>query len=581
MTEFALKSASLDAVIQGGGLRPFFQPILDTRSGDIFGYEALIRGPVCTDLATPAALFQAAAEQDRLLELDWAARRACIQRFASLDLPGLLFINVMPQSLLDPTFQQGLTLHFLHEYGVSPHRVIIELTEQHPIHDYTLLGEAVAHYRRMGFRVALDDLGTGYSGLRHWSELKPDFVKIDRHFVQQIDHDAGKRRFMEWLQEVAADLDCQVIAEGVETQGEYDCLWARNWRLMQGFFFARPSAVPPRKLDCAAGSNRRHTSPPRGTVASLSRRCATVAAETPMAEVAQLLRCAEQPPRTIAVTEGPEPIGLIRTSRFLSRFANPYAHSLYGRRPARAFADPETRFVQEDTSLEDLSRQLTECNETIEEDFIIVDTAGRYAGTASAIDLLREITNLQLRNARHANPLTDLPGNVPIKEELARRLATERAFVVVHCDIDAFKAFNDYYGYAQGDQLIQALAETLRQQLHERDDFLGHIGGDDFLMILGPESWQAKCESVLARFAWLAPEHYDAHARGRGGIESIDRQQRRRFFPICSLSLAVLPVTAAHYSQPHEISDTLAELKAQAKRQPGNSLFVERRTAAE
>ncbi|WP_331280870.1 EAL domain-containing protein [Litchfieldella xinjiangensis] len=176
----------LDAIFEKDLLTPLFQPIVDAGNRTLFGYEALIRGPSDSPLHSPLTLFDAAARHGRLVDLDLLCRRLAITRFVSLDLPGCLFLNVLPNTIVERDFREGLTLRYLEQAGLAPQRVVIELTEHTPIHDYALMRQAVAHYRQMGFKVALDDLGAGYSGLRHWAELRPDFVKIDRHFIQNI-----------------------------------------------------------------------------------------------------------------------------------------------------------------------------------------------------------------------------------------------------------------------------------------------------------------------------------------------------------------------------------------------------------
>jgi EAL domain-containing protein (putative c-di-GMP-specific phosphodiesterase class I) len=163
----------LNHIIAAEELHVLFQPIVDANQQAIYGYEALIRGPKTSPLHSPLRLFDVATQAGLLVELDLLCRRLAIRRFAELDLPGLLFLNVMPLTIVERDFREGLTLSFIQESGLPPERVVIELTEHVPIHDYELMRQAVDHYRDMGFQVALDDLGAGHSSLRHWSELRP------------------------------------------------------------------------------------------------------------------------------------------------------------------------------------------------------------------------------------------------------------------------------------------------------------------------------------------------------------------------------------------------------------------------
>src|SRR5690606_38673498 len=163
-----------------------FQPIHATSGCDIVGYEALSRGPSNSPLHSPIMQFAAARLCNQLMELDMLCRGLAIERFATSRLPGKLFLNVLPETLLDQRHAPGRTRRMLEHAGLDAERVVIELTEQSPVDDYELLRHALRYYRSMGFSIALDDLGAGYSGLRLWTEMMPDFVKVDRHFIDGI-----------------------------------------------------------------------------------------------------------------------------------------------------------------------------------------------------------------------------------------------------------------------------------------------------------------------------------------------------------------------------------------------------------
>ena len=166
----------LKEVIEHRQLTPLFQPIIRMQSGEIIGYEGLIRGPSDSPLHSPLNLFKVARACNLSVEVEHLCRRITLEKFAELRLPGKLFLNVSPECLIQPDVRHGETLGYIHEVGINPERVIIELTESQPTYDYDLLREAVTHYRSMGFRIAIDDLGEGFSSLRLWSELRPEYV---------------------------------------------------------------------------------------------------------------------------------------------------------------------------------------------------------------------------------------------------------------------------------------------------------------------------------------------------------------------------------------------------------------------
>lgn len=253
----------LIAILGDQKLTPHFQPIVSLAQKKIMGYEALIRGPYDSPLHSPLNLFAAAERFDLSAKLEFICREITIKRYADLNINEKLFINVSPSLLLQPKFKKGETLRFLKEFGVDPRSVVIELTEHQPTDDYGLMREAVSHYRNMGFEIALDDLGAGYSGLRLWSELLPDYVKIDKHFIQKLHKDPVKLNFVKSILSMATALNCQVIAEGIETADEFKAIEKIGIAYAQGYYFGKPMAAPIEKLDSSlfATSHTGHYEP--------------------------------------------------------------------------------------------------------------------------------------------------------------------------------------------------------------------------------------------------------------------------------------------------------------------------------
>lgn len=225
-------------------LTPVFQPIIDLDHHSILGFEALTRGPKDSPLAQPNELFAAAVSHKQLAALEYACREAACTAFAKMDLPGKLFLNMTPLSFTDSQYRDGVTLELLRQLNINPERVVFELTEKHPLEDFILLRGACDHFKRQGFAVAIDDLGAGYAGLRVWSELNPHYVKIDQHFIRDIDSNPTKREFVRAMLDIALRIGNKVIAEGVETEDELRTLVTMGVQYVQGFYLARPHAEP-------------------------------------------------------------------------------------------------------------------------------------------------------------------------------------------------------------------------------------------------------------------------------------------------------------------------------------------------
>lgn len=579
----------LNRIIQGRLLNARFQPIIQMTDGSILGYEGLIRGPSDSPLHSPINLFQAASENNLTVTIEHLCRRVVLEQFKALNLPGKLFLNVSPECLLQRDAKHGETLDYIHELGINPERVIIELTEYQPTHDYVLLQEAVLHYRKMGFEIAIDDLGEGFSSLRLWSELKPEFVKIDMHFIHGIDHDEVKRQFVLSIQNIAEKSGTRVVAEGIETQAELITLRDLGVACGQGYHIAKPHANPAKMISAEvtkilssrqspSAVFRARSSTSLVPIKHLLKSSITIDSKVLNNQVENLF-LADPKLKIIPVVDEHQPIGIINRHNMIDRFSRPYQRELYGKKSCAVFMDINPLVVEHDTSLQQVSHLVVEADPDTLINGIIITENGRYLGLATGPDLMREITKMQIDAARYANPLTQLPGNVPINQHIDQLIQNQKSFLACYCDLDHFKPFNDVYGYQRGDEVIQMTSKVLSTYCDPQLDFIGHIGGDDFIILFQSDDWENRCNKILQDFAVAVREFYSNEDRDRGGYISEDRQGKKVFYPLISLSLGVIRSEAQQHYSHHQISVAAADAKKQAKRIHGNSLFIDRRQA--
>ena len=197
-------------------------------------------------------------------------------------------------------------------------------------------------------------------------------------------------------------------------------------------------------------------------------------------------------------------------------------------------------------------------------------------------ELLARVANmLETSQAqREANPLTGLPGNLAIEREVQRRLNSPECFGAMYLDIDRFKSFNDHYGYARGDRAISFLAHVLCEAVDregEPGDFVGHVGGDDFLVICSTSRAEAIAQAVVETFDAGVGDLHDADDLAAGYLEIRTRTGEIARAPLITLTVALISDVAGRYDHPAAMSDALAELKANGKRQAGSVVVVERR----
>lgn len=571
----------LETVIRERRLYPVFQPIVDLHSGVTLGFEGLIRGPDDSVLHSPVNLFEQAARCGLAVALDQNCRRVTMERFSELGLPQRLFLNVNPESLLAPDHLPGKTIGYLQQIGLDPGRIIIELTETLPFSSYAALREAVEHYRRYGFRIALDDLGEGYSNLRLWSELRPDFVKLDKHFVQGIHRDPFKQQFVRSMVDIARQDGTLLIAEGIESAAELRVL--RNFGVTygQGFLISRPAREPEQGrrtlIDGIVWSDGR----PRTAVRQpLARELLIEVAPLHVNdsnETAYQVFAADPDCLAIPVLEDGVPVGLLRRHHLLESFARPFNRELYGKKSCRMMMEKQPLVVPADTDIHTVSSRMLAAGQRTMADGFILTESGRYIGMGTSFDLMRKITDLQISAARYANPLTGLPGNVPINECIERLLEGGQRFVVAYADLDCFKPFNDLYGYAAGDELIELVATVLTEAADPDCDFVGHVGGDDFVVLLQSADWHDRLTGALAAFDRAVPGYFTPEHVAAQGFSLPDRRGEMTFFPLTALSIGVLNVVPGQYRSHVDIAAATADAKKMAKKQQGSSLFVERR----
>jgi len=197
-------------------------------------------------------------------------------------------------------------------------------------------------------------------------------------------------------------------------------------------------------------------------------------------------------------------------------------------------------------------------------------------------ELLARVANMleTCQAQREANPLTGLPGNLAIERELQRRLAGDHDFAVMYLDIDRFKSFNDHYGYARGDRAITFLAHLLCEASDARgagSDFIGHVGGDDFVVVCAKDHAEVLAREIIDRFDAGIADLHDAEDLARGALLTRTRTGETTEVPLITLTVALIVGVRRRYAHAAEMSDALAELKRHGKRQEGSVVVEERR----
>ncbi|WP_346348626.1 diguanylate cyclase [Cupriavidus sp. WKF15] len=275
----------------------------------------------------------------------------------------------------------------------------------------------------------------------------------------------------------------------------------------------------------------------------------------------------------VAVVKEGKPVGLINRRTFVDAYALPYHRELFGRKRCIEFANTSPMLVEKSATAEQLAELLSSQDQGYLSDGLVIVEHGQYVGLATGADLVRAVTEVRIEAARYANPLTFLPGNMPIDAHIRRLVESGACFHACYCDLNSFKPFNDRYGYWLGDEMLKLAAAVLSEACDQCKDFLGHVGGDDFLILFQSEDWEARIRVAMERFNAGAVRLYTPEDIDTGGIQSEDRHGNLRFYGFVTIAVGVVPVGPDTSLDSAAIASLAAAAKREAKRS-GDSFYV-------
>lgn len=579
------EAGPLARLLLEAGLHAVYQPIARLTDGGIYAHEALIRGPVGSPLHSPTALLKAAATEGLDFRFESNCVVAATGRWGEIRNPGRLFVNISAAVLVKVWRVCGAEplLDLFRSMAVLPRMLVLEITEHERVTDMDRLARVVEAVRVTGVSLALDDFGDGRSSLRLWSQLKPEFVKIDKYFTKDISQHADKLKTIQALQQIAAIFDTDLIAEGIETQDDLRVLRDIGIRYGQGYLLGRPAREPVEQIDPGARDillDRRVAVLPElgkpsqnGHWLRMAVIDAPAVTETTTSNDLAQLFMERRELHAVAVVDNGRPVAIINRLLFMNEYSRLYYREVWGRKSCMLHANPEPRIIEREHKIDELIGVLTSEDQRYLTDGFIVTENGRYVGLGTGDQLVRSVTEMRVEAARHANPLTFLPGNVPISQHIGRLLGNQAEFVACYADLNNFKPFNDQYGYWRGDEMIRLLAKVLLSNCDAQRDFIGHVGGDDFVVLFQSADWHARCERIILELGRNALGLFDAQAREAGGIHAEDRHGIPRFFPCTSLSIGAVMVRIGSYERAEDVASAAALAKHHAKTS-GSGLFV-------
>lgn len=561
-----------------------FQPVVNIHSGVCFGYEALVRGVDAAGFASIADFFDQ-AHADRVLPmLHRSLLQKAIAKFSRIPWHEqvCLFYNLDNRLFNSDDYEIDAIAEALETDGFARGKLTFEISEQHNVDDPLGLTHRLKSLRKNGIRIALDDFGVGFSGLRMLYYARPDYIKIDRFFIQDIAEDAEKRVLVGSIVSIAHQMGIIVIAEGVENEHEYYECRKIGCDMIQGYLLQKPQLdiallqkdyVSVRSL-C---ENDKRNSPQKdmSLLQSEIEYIQPISHAAPVTDILDAFKRYTNRTFFPIVNALNEPIGIIREASIKA-----FIYSRYG------------RFVLENQSfskkIEDLVTRVPAIdirmpfehimdvfsrNERLEG--VLVTNNQNYVGFLSTQSVLKIINEKKLAMARDQNPLSNLPGNNCIFEYVSQALKDmQSAYALVYFDFDNFKAYNDTYGFRQGDRVILLFSELLKSHNLFRNRFVGHVGGDDFFMGIKDAPLahvETEICAIARQFKVNVESFYPKDAVACGCIHAKNRNGEVQCYPLMTVSSVILELPAQMHRiySPEEIGEMIALMKKKAKQSAG------------
>ncbi|WP_372998497.1 GGDEF domain-containing protein [Sulfurimonas sp.] len=529
-----------------------FQPILNIHTGKIFAVEALLRNHKEAGFESIFDIFDEVYKKNILYSFDLELRKKTIKKFTEIaiyqDLK--LFYNLDNRLFEMPNFAQGNTKKILLEHKIKKDTICFEISERHQIDGIHDMQTIMQHYKDDNYCIAIDDFGVGYSGYKLLHDVKPDILKIDRFFLQDVHKHPKKKVMLKSITHLAVQLGIQVVAEGVETIEELLVCRDVGCHLVQGYFIQRPTTdvtqIKSNYTEISDIINKDQRFMDKGyEIRTYIKKIPTLYIKTKMATVIEYFKKHQESTIIPIVNSHYEPVGILQDDQIKDFLYSPYGRSLLLNDDSKK---SKLKNLINPCAIADINSEISTIIELFsnnpESIGIIITKDSEYYGFLSARAIITIMNEQNLLFAREQNPLTKLPGNTMIEKYVWDASKSKETYLLCYFDLDNFKAFNDVYGFRNGDRVIQLFADILRKNLPQ-EFFKAHIGGDDFFVGIKSthddnEIYITDVKNIVKKFTDDVIEFYSQDDKARGYILSKDREGNKKEFPLLTVSASVL-----------------------------------------
>ena len=567
----------LEEIIVNQWITPVYQPIVSLQDGSVLGFEALSRVEKPGIFDNIEEMFQCAEESGCIWMLEQVCRRAILrgvydQKNVLDQYHAKIFINVSPKVLHDEKFRQGFTREYTKRYGIDTERIVFEVTERERVEDENSFRQAIGHYKMQNYQIAIDDVGSGYAGLNRICSLSPGYIKLDNELVHDVYKNPIKYAMIKGMVEFSHSSGTLLIAEGIETKKELELLIDLGVQYGQGYYLASPERMlrfdNPQAVSEILEKNtcnhmHNHLGVKKYYIKNLMKTGLTVEKNATVESVLSYMKHHEEAVGICVVEQG-RVSGILTREKLFQKLSGQYGFSLYHKKNIGDLAEKNFLMVDAHTSISSVAKIAMEREMDALYDFIVVREDDKYAGIVTIQDLLKKAMEIDVDLAKCANPLTGLPGNIVIDQEVKESVESGKQCTIYYFDLDNFKAFNDVYGFEKGDEVIRILADVLKKNAGG-NDFVGHIGGDDFAMICEGYQSLAFSEKIRKEFEAKAHMLYKEEDRIRRCIRTCNRHGILETFPLVSVTIVSASNEQEAFGDYEEVVGMLAGYKKTAK----------------
>ncbi|ADD68793.1 diguanylate cyclase/phosphodiesterase [Denitrovibrio acetiphilus DSM 12809] len=558
-----------------------FQPIVNPLSGSLFAVECLLRGHEKAGFTNIFNVFDTAYDDGELLSLDLELRKKAIAKFSEIECfkKIKLFYNFDVRITNMCNYSPGVSRNILEGFGLDPGVFCFEISERY--HTEGKIDRLLNNAKSSGCQIAIDDFGSGFANFELFYFSEPDYLKLDRFLITNIDKEVKKRKFCTHITNLAHFFGISVIAEGVETEQEFLTCRDMGVDLIQGYFIQKPvtdiNLIESKYeiIEELFKKNKRKVTQDSHLVNNQMIQLSPIHRTGTMEELLEKISENTENPVVPVVDNSNIPQGVISESNLKKYLYKPYGKDLLFN---KSHTPSIAKFITKCPTVEitvPLEQMLEIYVANPEAEGIIITSELKYHGFMTAQSLLNTLNEKNLAYARDMNPLTKLPGNNIINSYLNKSFKdTTTSYIFVYFDFDNFKPFNDRFGFRQGDRAITLFADLLKEHMNDERAFIGHIGGDDFFCGAGCSSdTDDSCLNILGNirkiikiFTDTASSFYDFKEQESGKYVAKDRAGTTKSFPLLTVSAAIIRIPEGERNTTaEELSNILAMMKKEAK----------------